>query len=186
MARLKPAPAAQYVPAVGPDALKDLQIFANRPELAKAFVGFCDTVLQRERILPNRLHELVRLRIAFHNQCRNCMAARYVPEDDVSEDLVCSLEKPEESEDLTDPERAALEYADRLATDHLSIGDAFYDRLREHFTEPEIVELGVNIALCLGFGRLEATWDVIDDLPQRFTERGVTITPWGEGEVVRS
>lgn len=186
MARLKPAPADQYVPAVGPDAPLDLQIFANRPELAAAFVEFCDVVLRRERILSDRLHELVRLRIAFHNQCRSCMAARYVPEEQVPEDLVCSLEKPEESEDLTDAERIALEYADRMATNHLSIDDAFHDRLREHFSEAEIVELGMNMALCIGFGRLEATWDVIDELPSRFRERGAVITPWGEGEVIRT
>lgn len=186
MARLSPAPDCQSVPAVGADGGLEMRIFANRPELAAAFVAFCQTVLKDERILPERLHEVVRLRIAFHNQCRNCMAVRYVAEDEVSEGLVCALENPQEAADLSAAERLALEYADRLATDHLSIDDAFYDRLREHFSEPEIVELGVNMALCLGFGRLQATWDCVDELPLRFRQRGVEITPWGEGDVVRA
>jgi alkylhydroperoxidase family enzyme len=186
MARLTPAPAEQYTPIVGAEAPLNLRIWANRPELATAFMAFSGAVFGTERILPGRVHELARLRIAFHNQCRSCMAVRYVPEQEVPEGLVCSLEKPEESDDLTDAERVALEFADRLATDHLSIDDAFYVRLREHYTEPEIVELGVNMALCVGFGRLESTWDMVDELPERFTERGVVITPWGEGEVIRT
>lgn len=186
MARLTPAPPDRYVPLGGEDAPISVRIWANRPELARAFQTFSGAVFGTERILPDRVHELARLRIAFHNQCRSCMAYRYVPEDEVPEDLVCSLEKPHESEDLTDAERMALEYADRLATNHLSIDDAFYDRLREHYSEAEIVELGVNMALCVGFGRLESTWDMVDELPERFTERGVVITPWGEGDVIRT
>jgi alkylhydroperoxidase family enzyme len=186
VARLSPADPKQYEPVVGADAMLNMRIWANRPELASAFLAFAGAVFGTERILPDRVHELARLRIAFHNQCRSCMAVRYVPEEEVPEDLVCSLEEPEESDDLTDAERVVLEYADRLATNHLSIDDALYDRLREHYTEPEIVELGVNVALCVGFGRLEATWDMVDELPERFTTRGVVITPWGEGDVIRT
>jgi alkylhydroperoxidase family enzyme len=185
MARLSPAPPEQYIPVVGPDAALNLRIWSNRPELAAAFVAFSGAVFGTERILPSRVLELARLRIAFHNQCRSCMAVRYVAEQEVPEGLVCSLEKPGEAQDLTDAERMALEFADRLATDHLSVDDAFYDRLRQYYTEAEIVELGVNMALCVGFGRLEATWDMVDELPERFARRGVVITPWGDGEVVR-
>ena len=33
--------------------------------------------LKLGRLLPDRLVEIVRLRVAFHNQCRSCMAIRY-------------------------------------------------------------------------------------------------------------
>ena len=81
--------------------------------------------------MPGRLIELVRLRIAFHNQCRSCMAIRYSTglNDGLTEGLVCSLERPQEAEDLTDSERAALAYADLMATDHLAVDDALFDRL---------------------------------------------------------
>src|SRR3546814_20367163 len=80
---------------------------------------------------------LVRLRIAFHNQCRSCMAIRYrdAVAAGVDETLVCSLERPAEAPALTAAERLALDYADRFATDHLSIDDAIYEPLREHFYE---------------------------------------------------
>jgi len=55
-----------------------------------------------------------------------------------------------------------------------------YDGLREHFTEAEIVELGLNCALFVGMGRLAATWDVVDQLPERFQARDAgPVTPWG-------
>jgi alkylhydroperoxidase family enzyme len=104
--------------------------------------------------------------------------------DGVTEELVCSLEAPEEADDLTDREKAALAYADLVATDHLAADDRIFDRLRDFFTEPEIVELGVHLALFVGFGRLSATWDLVDDLPERFHDRTGPVTPWGATDSV--
>jgi AhpD family alkylhydroperoxidase len=59
--------------------------------------------------LSPRLLELVRLRIAFHNQCRSCMSVRYESaiDDGLTEDAVCSLERPADAPDLSDAERTA-------------------------------------------------------------------------------
>jgi alkylhydroperoxidase family enzyme len=57
---------------------------------------------------------------------------------------------------FTPRERAALAFAELMATDHLKIDDAVFAELRGHFSEPEIVELGVQTALFVGFGRLNA------------------------------
>ena len=46
------------------------RIWAQRPELALAYKTMINAILQAS-ILPRRLIELVRLRVAFHNQCRN-------------------------------------------------------------------------------------------------------------------
>ncbi len=165
-----------------------MRMFAHRPAIAKAIIGL-GGALKTERSLPERLVELVRLRIAFHNQCRSCMAIRYrdAVADGVTEDLVCSLEKPMEAPDLAAPEKAALAYADKFANDHLSIDDATYDGLRAHFSEGQIVELGVWVAFCVGFGRLAATWDMVEELPTAFQDRtGSRLMPWSaEPTVVR-
>ena len=160
-----------------------LRVHAHRPAHAKAIVGL-HAALWTDRLLPDRLLELVRLRIAFFNQCRTCMAIRYpgAIEDGLTEDLVCSLEKPLEAENLTDAERAAIRYGELLATDHLAIDDAVYAELGQHFTVEEIVELGSYCAFCVGFGRLGATWNMIEELPDRFHE-GEVATPWG-GEAI--
>ena len=141
--------------------------------------------LKVNRTLPERMIELVRLRVAFHNQCRSCMAIRYpdAVADGLTEELVCSLERPMEADDLDERERLAIRYGELMATNHLAIDDAFHDRLRELFTEPEIVELGLNVALFVGVGRLSATWDMVDELPDRFRADG-TVVPWGDDAIV--
>jgi AhpD family alkylhydroperoxidase len=185
MARVSPAPPEQYVPIFGEDAPLRKRVYARRPELAAALGRYMET-LATNRVLPDRLIELVRIRIAFHNQCRSCMAVRYATGavGGVTEDLVCSLEQPETAADLTEAERAAIAYADLLATDHLTVDDAVFDRLRQHFSEDEIVELCLNAALFVGMGRTTMTLDLTDDLPERFRAPG-RVTPWGVGDVLR-
>src|SRR5580700_10351765 len=160
-------------------------ITAHRPEIA-AGIGMAMMAINTSGTLSPRLIELIRLRIAFHNQCRSCMAIRYsnAVEDGLDEDLVCSLEKPEEADDLTDAERAALGFADLFATNHLAIDEAVYDGLRQYFTEGELVEIGLNCALDVGMGRLAATWRVTDDLPDRFRRDDDLVTPWGGDAVI--
>jgi len=163
-------------------------IISHRPEIA-AGLGAVTDAINHSGTLPRRLVELIRLRIAFHNQCRSCMAIRYdeAVQDGVTEELVCSLERPAEAEDLTDAERAALRFADLFATNHLAIDDAVYDDLRLHFTEEELVELGVHCAYAVGMGRLAASWSVTDDLPDAFRSTPDSpLAPWDSEGVVAS
>lgn len=183
MARIAPIPAEQWsdeMEAFKRAPLSEVEsdvlgIHAYLPATAKAFYK-TKAVLGHEGTLPPRLIELVRLRIAFFNQCRSCMALRYGG-DDVDEGAVCSLERPEDADDLTDAEKVALRFAELLATDHLSIDDELYADLRRHFTEAELVELGTAAALNVGMGRLAATWKVTDHVAPRYAEPG-TVSPW--------
>lgn len=162
-----------------------MRIFAHCPDQAKGLALFGGS-LKMGRTLPERLIELVRLRVAFHNQCRSCMAIRYTDalSDGVTEDLVCSLEKPAEADNLTEAEKAAIDYGERFATNHLSIDDAVYDNLRKHFSEEQIVELGMTVAFFVGFGRLAATWAMTEELPEKFKDYSDTVAPWREESIV--
>jgi len=156
------------------------RMLAHCPEMAKGAIGF-GAAITINRTLPERLIELVRLRVAYHNQCRSCMAIRYSSAvDEVNEDLVCSLEQPQEAQDLTAAERVALDFADRFATDHLSITDERFAALREHFNEAQTMELLLHLALYVGMGRLAATLDMTEELPASFQAAfGEAVTPWG-------
>jgi AhpD family alkylhydroperoxidase len=166
-----------------PLELGNLRIYAHRPELAAAYATYM-AELRKPGLLSRRLVELLRLRVAFHNQCRSCMAVRYRDgaADGVDEALVCQLAAPDEAPDLSDAERSALRFADRMATDHLSIDDAVFADLRTHFSEAEIVELGMNVAAFVGYGRLSMAMDMVDELPERFrSPAGAVVTPWNAG-----
>lgn len=180
MSRIPPAPAEVYAPIYGEDAPLRQQVYANADHLARPYGEWMKELRARSE-LPHRLVELVRLRVAFHNQCRSCMAIRYTHDGaGVGDDLVCSLEKPMEAPDLTDAEKVALAYADAFATDHLSIGDAGYASLREHFSDREILDLGFHVATFVGYGRLAASLDMVDDLPEEYADVEATLAPWSQ------
>lgn len=192
MSRIAKLPAEQWdarlVAAIQPDNLTDLEqgltrYFAHCPEQALGLMGF-GGALKRNRSLPDRLVELVRLRVAFFNQCRSCMAIRYsdAVADGVTEGLVCSLERPQEAENLSGAEKAAIRYGELMATDHLAIDDKVYADLRQHFSEAQIVELGMTVAFFVGFGRLAATYHMVEELPEAF-QTAETIAPWGADKI---
>ena len=163
-------------------------IMSRLPDVAAAVGGVTVAIRETGGLAP-RLMELVRLRIAFHNQCRSCMSIRYQSaiDDGLTEDTVCSLEKPADAPDLTDAERSALRFADFFATNHLAIDDGVYDDLRRHFTEDQLVALGLHCAMCVGLGRLAATWHVVEELPEEFRGAvGAPLAPWSASSVVAS
>ena len=163
-----------------------MRMFAHTPEISKGLTAFAGS-LKQNRTLPDRLVELVRLRVAFHNQCRSCMAIRYQDgvEAGIDEDLVCSLEKPQEANDLSDAEKAAINYGELFATNHLAINDSVYDNLRKYFSEEEIVELSITVAWFVGMGRLAATYHMVEELPEAFQNDDTNqLTPWNEESIV--
>ena len=192
MSRITKLPPEQWderlVAALQPDHLTDLEqgltrYFAHCPDQALGLMAF-GGALKQNRSLPERLVELVRLRVAFFNQCRSCMAIRYsdAVADGVTEGLVCSLERPQEAANLSPAEKAAIRYGELMASDHLAIDDAVYADLREHFTESQIVELGMTVAFFVGFGRLAATYHMVEELPEAF-KTAETIAPWGAEKI---
>ena len=62
--------------------------------------------------------------------------------------------------ELTPRERAALDFADALATARPSVDDALMACLRALFTDAEIVELGFAAGGFLMWGRLHRAFDV--------------------------
>ncbi|MBQ63170.1 MAG: hypothetical protein CMQ19_14010 [Gammaproteobacteria bacterium] len=57
-------------------------------------------------------------------------------------------------------EKLAIEYAEKMAMDHHNIDDAFFGRLHEEFTDPQILELGMLIGQFIGVGRLLMVLDL--------------------------
>jgi alkylhydroperoxidase family enzyme len=56
----------------------------------------------------------------------------------------------EDVEPATERERAALDWTYAIEWDSDTADDALWQRLHEHFTEPELVELGYAIAYTMG------------------------------------
>jgi alkylhydroperoxidase family enzyme len=101
------------------------------------------------------------MRIAQINDCAVCRGWRIpeLAEQGVDEALYEHVEHPDDG-DYSAAERLAIEYAERYALDHRSIDDAFFARLREQFTDPEILDLTICLGNWLGFGRLTMVLDL--------------------------
>jgi alkylhydroperoxidase family enzyme len=179
MSRVPPAAPEVYEPLVGSDAPLRQRVYAQAPRIAGPYLQFM-TALRENGTLPRRLVELVRLRVSFHNQCRSCMSIRYAYglEGGIDDGLVCSLERPEEADDLTDAEKAALAFADKMATDHLSVSDETFARLYEHFDDQEVMELCFQVATFVGYGRMGAVLAMTDDLPAEYADPDAVLAPW--------
>ena len=62
--------------------------------------------------------------------------------------------------DFTPRETVALRFATLMAQNHHKLDDGFFAELRAHFTDPEIIELGMVTGQFIGFGRLIAALDL--------------------------
>lgn len=61
---------------------------------------------------------------------------------------------------FSDREKLAIRFAQRMATDHQSVDDRFFQDLRREFSDPEIFELGMITGQFIGYGRLLAMLDL--------------------------
>ena len=106
--------------------------------------------------LSVRMFEAVRMRIAEINGCPICLRYR-LPEgreagltqafyDEVGNWAASSL--------YDEREKLAIEYTEKFLLDHRSIDDAFFDRLKAHFSDPAIMNLTIVIARHMAFGRI--------------------------------
>lgn len=136
------------------------RVFDSTPELLEQYLGFyypwhsnVEGGGEAARLTP-RLKELVRLRIATLNGCVTCQSARLAA-DTVPEDQATGVwaEDFAENPAYSAPERAAVEFAEKMAVDHHNIGDADVEALHEHFDDAQILELLMMAGQYIGFGR---------------------------------
>ncbi len=86
------------------------------PNMAIANFSFAASAASGQQ-LPARLLEIVRLRIAFHNQCRSCMAMRYgaAVDDHRAASRIAAHERDEEAARLEKADRIDIAGEQRLA-----------------------------------------------------------------------
>ena len=81
----------------------------------------------------------------------------------LSDELYNQVGRYYDHPDFTPRERLAAEFGEQFAIDHTQIGDEFFARLREHFTDTEILELAVTAGFCVGLGRAYQVLDIARD-----------------------
>ncbi len=102
-------------------------------------------------ICDHAIKELCRLYVSRSVTCEFCGNQRSIKafSGQLAEAQTDDLVNFEKSTKYSDREKAALAYAEAI-TWRLETDDKFWERLYQHFSEPELVELGCFIALTMG------------------------------------
>jgi len=126
---------------------------AVRAHVPACFWAFADSwqAIFRDGICDHAIKELCRVYVSRSVKCEYCgnQRSEQAKAQGLTEGQYDDLLNFEKSERLTDRDKAALAYAEAI-TWRLQPSDALWDRLHEHFSEPELVELGCFIALTMG------------------------------------
>jgi alkylhydroperoxidase family enzyme len=129
----------------------------QRPEMAVGMGKLSSAVYGNTR-LPVREREAARYTIALINECLVCKDTRAEkgPEAGIDDGFYAEVSSWRTSEVLTPRERLAAEFAERFALDHHTMDDAFFDRMREHYSDEELADLTLCCGMFLGLGRMLA------------------------------
>jgi uncharacterized peroxidase-related enzyme len=146
--------------------LNQVKVFAQRPPVLKHIMGLL-LDLADEALLPKRYLEIALVVVSKLNECTYCVA-HHTPR------LVDQGLPAFTVARILDPDCPGLDPVDRLVRDYAvratnqpnRICDAMFIELKRHFTEAQIVELTVRMALCGFFNR-------VNDALQIETEDGV-------------
>ena len=126
---------------------------AHRPALLEGFVALFETVAERGSFDPELL-ELARLRVAAVHQCAYCATVRTREvAHAVAPREAAVLGEEIDPAPLAEREALAVRFADLMSRDPQRITDDFFADLRGAFTDAEIVELGLFLALEVGLDR---------------------------------
>jgi uncharacterized peroxidase-related enzyme len=142
----------RYAEDYGP-FLNQVKIFAHRPPALKHIMGLL-LDLSDELVLPKRYLEIALVAVSKLNECTYCVA-HHAPR------LVEQGLPMETVEHILDADCPGLDDVDRLVRDYTVqvtekpqyMRDAIFEQLRAHFSEEQIVELTLRIALCGFFNR---------------------------------
>ena len=129
----------------------------HRPEMAAGLGAMSEAVYGHSQ-LPARDREAARYTIAMINDCKVCRDTRVRDGESLGADEPFYAEVTDwrSAAHLSARERAAAEFAERFAINHLAMDDAYWDSLRALFSEDELADLTICCGMFLGMGRVLA------------------------------
>jgi uncharacterized peroxidase-related enzyme len=140
-----------------------VSIMLRNPKAGAAWVEYWNKLLYHG-VLPHKLKEMCRIKISVAHQCGYCSTVRshVAKAEGLTEDLVAQLLDYESSTQFSEREKAALRYADAFKKgEHAIDSDEIFAQLHEHFSDEEIIELGLFCAETDGVGKFVRSLNVI-------------------------
>jgi uncharacterized peroxidase-related enzyme len=128
-------------------------VFAHVPAAMRHLMSML-MELREAATLPKRYLEIAIVVVSKLNECHYCVAHHkpFLAVEGISPDGIDRL-LDDDNPELDEVDRLVVEYA-RVAWETPNrVRDSLFERLRQHFSEPQIVELTLRITLCGFFNR---------------------------------
>ena len=143
----------------------------TRSKLGIAWVEYWNKLLY-QGVLPHKLKEMCRIKISVAHECGYCSTVRSNVAEGLTEDMIDDLVDDAGSKRFTEREKAALRYAGLFKQGERAIDkDEVYADLARHFSDEEIIELGLFCAEVDGVGKFVKSLNVLS------WEEGCEINP---------
>jgi len=142
--------------------LKNVSLM-TRAKLGVAWVEYWNKLLY-QGTLPHKLKEMCRIKISVAHQCGYCSTVRstVAKEEGLTEDMIDDLFDYAGSKHFSAREKAALHYAGLFKQgEHAIDKDEVYAELAKHFSDEEIIELGLFCAEVDGVGKFVKSLNVL-------------------------
>ena len=157
----------QYATSYGPFR-NQVAVFAHVPSAVQHIMGLL-LELKRQRNLNWRYVELAIVVTSKLNECHYCVAHHTAPlkVEGLSDAAIQMLPAPHE--ELDEVDRLVVEYTVAVTNNTQRIPERMFNALRGHFTEAQIVELTLRIALCGFFNRFNDALQIDNELDEEVT-----------------
>ena len=144
-----------------------IEAMANAPELLNlAMVEFYQKIFFGGRV-EQKYKQLLRLRLSLAHGCRSCNLQNRIGSRDAgySDEAIAAIEGDRSM--FTSAERAVLDFGDEMILTNPGgqLDQALYSRLREHFDDAQICELGVVAGFIGGMAKMAFVLDLVEREP---------------------
>jgi uncharacterized peroxidase-related enzyme len=156
----------RYASSYGPFR-NQAAVLAHVPSAVTHLLGLLLELKAQENV-PRRYVELAIVVTSKLNACAYCVAhhTRPLHVEGLSRATIDKLPALDGNPELTEVDKLVIEYATAV-TDHAGrIRDEIFERLRAHFTEAQLVELTLRIALCGFFNRFNDALMIENELAE--------------------
>jgi len=142
-----------------------VEVFASNPDMLEFVMNQFYAGIFFGGKVEQRYKQLARLKLSLLHGCRTCN------KQNVPGALAAGITQPQvdamddfEAGPFSEAEKAVLAYADEVALTNAGgrMTPALYARLRAHFTEADLLELGVTMALISGMAKLSFVLDLVE------------------------
>jgi AhpD family alkylhydroperoxidase len=135
-------------PAAGHSGIEPVEIWAHQPKMMSGMFKFNQAV-RKGKAIDERTKNLVELKGAQMIGCEFCvdLGSQICRNSGFSDEELLALPRYEQSDLFTEREKVALDYAVAVMRTPVEVTDELFARMKEHFTEKQLVEITALLTL---------------------------------------